>query len=157
MRFESSFVFAAAKKYLPKGSIQKLFTKSTRLFNMWATDPKTSAIVARNPIDRIRILLNELDDVGQGQISRAAIDYMAEPLGCHCVEKSGAKSDKGTVDGEIADISIALGDLGSEVREAIKDEKINSDERRGIVEAARNAKRQVEELLDAAGLNKEID
>ncbi len=153
MRFESSFVFAAAKKYLPKGSIQKLFTKSTRLFNMWATDPRTSAIVARNPIDRIRILLNELDDVGQGQISRAAIDYMAEPLGGQFAENGSVVSDKGTVDGEIADISIALGDLGTEVREAIKDGKINPDERRRIVEAARNAKRQVEELLDAAGMN----
>ncbi|KKN36007.1 hypothetical protein LCGC14_0777840 [marine sediment metagenome] len=154
MRFESSFVFAAAKKYLPKGSIQKLFTKSTRLFNMWATDPRTSAIVARNPIDRIRILLNELDDFGQGHVSRAAIDYMAEPLGCHCVEKSGAKSDKGTIDGEVADISIALGNLGSEVREALKNGEIDSDKRRLIVEAARNVKRQVEELLDAAGMNK---
>ncbi|KKL62276.1 hypothetical protein LCGC14_2186840 [marine sediment metagenome] len=154
MRFESWKIYHIARKHLPKDFLQSLYTRSSRLVYAWAANPRDCDETARNPIDRIRLMLEALDDEGYGDYARAAIDYMAEPLGCHCAEKSGAKSDKGTVDGEIADLASAVGNVADHIRDFVEKGKGDPVQ---INEAIRYGKRQFDELLDAAGMNKESD
>ena len=152
MKFESWQVFKVAIKSLSPSILQHIYTRSTRLVYYWAADPRCTNKSERNPIDRIRDMLDELDNVGKGEYARAAIDYMAEPLGGRFTDIETSMSDKGNVDGEVADISIALGEIASRIREARIDGIFDTGERIRIKDAARTIKQEVEQLLDAAGI-----
>ena len=150
--FESWQVFNVARKKLGTRELQRIFTRSMRLVTMWAANPRTCARTARNPLDRIRMLLDALDTAGYGEYARAAIDYMAEPLGGRFADIRPARSDKGAVDPEIADMAIALGELATQVREAMADGAVDTAESIRIKKAARDLRREVEQLLDAVGI-----
>jgi len=150
-------IYRVALKYLDKGFLQSIYTRSMRLFYYWAANPKHVDNSERTPLERLRIMLNAIDDIGMGEYSRAAIDYLAEPLDGGFAYKNQSKSDKGTIDGELADISIALGNLGAQVRDAFEDGRVDSAEKIRIKEAARNTKREIEQLLDAAGIDEKAE
>lgn len=156
MKFESWVIFKIAKDKLPIGAVQRIFTRSSRLVNYWAANPRTCEVTKRNPVDQIRLLLEQIDLAGYGDYARAAIDYMAEPLGIIGVDIDPAQTDKYSIDGEIADISIALGDLASQIRKAGADGRMDTAEKIRIKDAARTIKREVEQLLDAAGFDGQL-
>ena len=85
-------------------------------------------------------------------MARAAVDYLARAVGGRFCDVPGAKSKTGDVNEEIADIAIAAGRLTEFIREAVKDGELDTAERIRTLEAARSLKREVGELLDAAGL-----
>ena len=98
-------VYHAAHKVLgPK--LSKLYTRSARLVAYWAADPRFCDQVHRNPIDRVGDMLEQLDLLGHGDIARGAVDLLARRLGGGFTETEPSKSDKGTVDGEAADIAM---------------------------------------------------
>jgi len=152
---ESWQIYHVALKKLPAGTLQRIYRRSCRLVNYWAADPRYADETKRNPIDRIRQMLSELDTAGYGDYSRAAIDYMAGPLGGEFSGKSGAVSDKGCVNGETSDCMIALGKLADEVRYALADDELDSAERIRIKSYARQVINEVRQLLDAAGVDNE--
>ena len=181
MAFESWQVFNVANKNLVRAKVQQIFRRATPLVNkwgktielcldcqkklaqddeyptkrfvdLWAANPSDCNNTRRNPIDCIRDLLDALDDVGKTEYARAAIDYMAKPLGGRFTDIETSKSDKKNIDSEIADISIALGDLASRIREARIDGVFDTAERIRIKDSARTIKQEVEQLLDAAGI-----
>ena len=145
-------VYHAAHKILGP-DLPKLYTRSARLVAYWAADPRFTDIQHRNPIDRVGDMLVLLDLRGAGDIARAAVDLLARRLGGRFVETEPARSDKGTVDGEAADIAIAAGRLVSNIREALADDTLSATERIRVKELARIAKREIDQLLDAAGVN----
>lgn len=151
-KFESWRIFKIAKKHLPSGSLQRIYRRSTRLVDMWAANPNHCEITCRNPIDRIRMLLDELDTAGCEEYARAAIDYMAEPLGGHFCSFAEVMPDKGTVDGEIADLFSAGGLFSAKLREALEDGHITSAERIMIKESARKIIKELHEVLYEAGI-----
>jgi len=155
MAIESWQIYNVALKKLPAGTLHKIYRRSCRLVNYWAADPRYVEEKKRNPIDRIRLMLAELDTAGYGDYARAAIDHMAEPLGGEFSTKKAAKSDKGCVDGETADCMVALGKLADEIRYALEDDFLDSAERIRIKEYARVVIAEVLQLLDAAGANEE--
>ena len=151
--YDSSSFWRAALLYCPAGYLGKVFTQSTRLIYEWAAD-KNAEYRAKNPLDRIRKVIEGLHVAGQGCYAQNAIDYLSEPMGGEFADKKRIISDKGTVDGEIADISIAVGGLASEIRMSRKDGTIDPEERMKIDCAVRNLQNEIYQLLDAAGLNK---
>jgi len=151
---ESWKIYHVAHKKLPSGKLQQIYRRSARLVQYWASDPNYCEENKKNPLDRIRTMLDELDNAGAGDYARAAIDYMAEPLGGCFAEKQAAVSDKGCVDGESVDLTIAGGKLIDEIRFALADDVIDDEERMHIIEYARSLKREVDELLDAARVEK---
>ncbi len=151
---ESWQIFYIAHKKLPPGRLQNIYRRSKRLVAYWAANPRDCDVTHRNPIDRIRLMLDELNLIGYGEYARAAIDYMAEPLCGEFSDKASAISDKGSVDGEAADLSVAAGSLIAEIRSALEDDLLDTAERIRIKEAARKAIQEIEQLLDAAGMEK---
>lgn len=141
-------------KKLPPGRLQQIYRRSVRLVTYWAANPRYCNETKRNPLDRIRIMLEELDAAGYGDYARAAVDYISEPLGGEfsCQQKS--KSDKGNIDSEAADLSVAAGTLIGGIREALEDGQLDTAERISIKQMARDAIKEIEQLLDAAGMNK---
>ncbi len=57
------------------------------------------------------------------------------------------------MDGEAADAVVALGQLVSIVQSALEDKDVDTGEHIKIVDAARVAKREIEQILDAAGID----
>ena len=87
-----------------------------------------------------------------GHISEAALNYLGEPINRKCVPIEAETSDKGTVNGEIADLAMALGVLADEVREGTADGVIDTEELIRIKKAARQLLSETDQLLDAAGI-----
>ena len=150
---ESWQVFHAALKKLPRGVIQNIFRRSASLVTQWGADPKYCECTRRNPVDRIRLLLEEMDTAGCGEYSRWAIDYMAEPLGGRFEPMTAACSDKHSVDGEVADVAVQFGALADKIRNALSDGLLTVDEIAVIKEHARDVKSEVDQLLDAVGIH----
>ena len=148
-------VYHAAHKILGP-ELSKLYTRSARLVAYWAADPRFTDVQHRNPIDRIGDMLEQLDIRGAGGIARGAVDLLAQPLGGRFTETKPERSDKGTVDGEAADVAVALGQLVASVREAMADDLLTPMERIRLRERARAVKREVDQLLDAAGVQDEL-
>ena len=153
-KLKSWQVYHAALKVMGREYMSQLYTRSARLVTYWAADPRFTDVQHRNPIDRIGDMLEQLDLRGAGDIARAAIDMMAARLGGRFTETDPQRSDKGTVDGEAADIAMALGDLVKQTREALADQTVTVAERIRIKEAARVVQREVDQLLDAAGIHR---
>ncbi len=149
---ESWQIYHMANKKLPPGRLQNIYRRSARLVAYWAANPRDCDVTHRNPIDRIKMMLEELAAVGFEEYAKAAIDYMCEPMGGEFASKNPAKSDKGTVDGEAADLSVAVGGLIGEIREALENGSVDTAERIRIKDAARKAIVEIEQLLDAAGI-----
>lgn len=152
--FQSSIIFNLARKKLPAGTVQEIFSRSTRLVDYWAADARYCEETRRNPLDRVRMLLDELDSAGYGDYARAAIDYMAEPLGGRFCDTETARSDKGTVAGEVMDATICLGELAGTVEKALADSQLSDREKVEIKGAARRLVVQIEQLLDVVGVCK---
>ncbi|NNG00890.1 MAG: hypothetical protein HKM93_15995 [Desulfobacteraceae bacterium] len=129
---------------------------SERLFQQWAANPRHCAVTSRNPLDRIRLLVEELDLAGETEYARAAVDYIAEPLGGHFSMTGPEESDKGSVDGEIADIAVRLGRFTSKLREAMADGRIDSKELTGIRQHARQLISEIKQAMDACGIREGI-
>lgn len=145
-------IYHAAHKVLGP-ELSKLYTRSARLVAYWAADPRFTDIQHRNPIDRIGDMLVQLDLRGAGDIARGAVDLLAQRLGGRFTETEPSRSDKGTVDGEAADIAIAAGRLIDNLREALADNALDAAERIRVKELARVCQREIDQLLDAAGVH----
>lgn len=151
---ESWQIYYIAHKKLPTGRLQNIYRRSARLVAYWAANPRDCDVTHRNPVDRIRMMLDELNMAGYGEYARAAIDYMAEPMFGEFAKRLTAVSDKDSVDGEAADLAVASGKLITEIRSALEDDLLDTAERIRIKEAARKAIQEIEQLLDAAGMEK---
>lgn len=145
-------IYYVAKKKLPHGMLQKIYRRSSPLVSMWAADPKYCEHHARNPIDRIRLMLEEMDTAGAGEYARWAIDYMAAPLGGRFAPLRDVCSDKGTVEGEVMDVAINFGHMADTIRAAMVDGRLDACEIARIKEHARTLKNEVDQLLDAVGI-----
>lgn len=152
MAFESWRVFKVAKKHLEPGALQRIYSKSTRLLDMWAANPNHCEITARNPLDRMRLLLDELDSAGFEDYARAAVDYLAEPLGGQFALFGHDKSDRDDVDGELADLFSTGGMFSTRLREALADGHLDTAERITLKQMARQVILELNQVLDAAGM-----
>lgn len=150
--YKSHQIFHIARKTLSDGQLHSIFGRTTRYMQMWAADPRYCEVVRRNVLDQVRDFINALDDHGRGDVVRAALEYMVGSLPFKVCDDGGAVSDKGSIDGEIADLTRALGRLATVIEVAREDGVIETDELIRIKRAAGELKRGVDELLDAAGI-----
>lgn len=178
---DSSSIFRAAKKALGMGTIQQIFRRSSplvstwaakgqkpecpvcgqaveadefpseRTVQLWAANPRHCGFTANNPIDQTRMLLDEMDTAGRRDEAVWAGNYMVEPLDLRCTPIDFQKSDKGTIDGEAADLLVAAGDLVHKARE-YRPGGFDSEERVKMSGAYRRIIRELNQFMDAAGL-----
>lgn len=152
-KFESWQIFKIAKKRLDPGTLQRIYRRSTRLIDMWAANPSNCEITSRNPLDRMRMLLDALDTAGCEDYARGAIDYMAEPLGGQFAVVGRERSDRGDVDGELADLFSVGGRFAALIRSSLEDGDLDTSERIAIKNMAREIVKELNQVLDAAGMD----
>lgn len=141
-------VYQYARKVLPKGFLERIYSRSPRLIYMWGSSPTHTDSNERNPIDRLSTMLSELDRLGYQDVARAAVDLIAEPIGGRFEPFPEVESDKGTVDGEAADTTIALGHLIETARKSMKDVRMDRNEAQQLLAAFRSVQQQLNELMD---------
>ena len=78
---------------------------------------------------------------------------MAAPLGGRFTDAEVSRADKG-IKGEIVDVAVSTGILFNLVRKA-ENGGLDAADRIRIKGAARKAIQEIEQLLDASGINKE--
>lgn len=142
--------WAAVRHNLSNGTICGIFKRSSAHIYRWAADPDCTEYARRNPIDRIRIVFERMEELGKGEMCRAMVDYLSEPLGGQFSWRSDAESDKLHPDMEAADSLMALSAVVDHVREALVDGRLDEIEELGLMELVRQAQRELEELVDAA-------
>ena len=103
--YQSSQIFHIARKTVPAGELHGIFGRSVRCLQMWAANPRHCEETRRNPMDRMQLFIEALDDHGRGDVARAALEYMAGNTGFCISDETPAHSDKNSVDGEIADLT----------------------------------------------------
>jgi len=153
MRFETWRIFHVAKKVITAEVLRKIYTRSSRLVDAWAADPRFCEVTARNPLDRMKILFTELSMAGRDAEVVAALDWLAEVVDRRTERLGQVCADKG-VDGEIADMAVAMGHLVATVRAAKDDGHIDDGELIRIKRAAGELASECDQLLDAAGVRR---
>lgn len=127
--FETRIVFHNARKYLDRGKIQAIYTQTSRQFDRWAADSRYCAVTARNPLDRLEMLLAALDDAGKGDVARAAVDWLAQSVGGRFCNDPADISEPGQVDSVICETMDRMSSARGASIEALKDGVITTEER----------------------------
>lgn len=148
---ESWRVFATALVEVPRARLLKIYSpRNDRLLQRWGANPAHVEHTARNPTDRLFLLLKELVKAGEAETARMAVDILAAALGGRFTFSGDARADKATPEEEINDMLLALADLTREFRVRADDGEICEEDRLALIERVRAVKRQADEFLELA-------
>jgi len=99
-----------AKKLVGMSALELIFKVGHSQIYKFCRNPRYTEQSSRTPIERVRMLLADLaEQGGKGfELSRAMVDFMAEPLGMHLAPNAAAVPDKPTLTEECMDDYPAL-------------------------------------------------
>ncbi len=92
--------FHACRKTLGDTFLQKLYNRGLRQIYRWAADPDFTDTNERNPLDRFRILLERLCEIGREDIALSAVEMLAQSIGCEVSRNGNVNPDQETIEGE---------------------------------------------------------
>jgi len=144
-------IWHIARKIIPDRKMHDIFGKTTRYIQMQAADPRCCEVTRRTQMEQMQQLIETLDDYGRRDVAQAALEYMAGNTGLVVRDDAPVCADK-SVDGEIADLAVSMGQLGELIRTARADGRISTEELIRIKKAANRMKSECDQLLDAAGI-----
>jgi len=128
-------MFSACNKILSQVEVGKIFFVGKRSAYLWGANPTYCKSSQRNPIDKIMSLLRSVQEMGRDEVVYGILYYMCDELGYKAYKNEDAvKSDKGSVVMELLDITSAIGELSSNVQEALKDFRVDPEERIELLE-----------------------
>lgn len=82
--------------------MQKIFSRGQTQINRYCMSPLYGD-AQRNPIDRLGLLFEQLVEAGEQETVRAALNILAEPIGCRVQPTETPVPDKATVEEECLD------------------------------------------------------
>jgi len=136
-------MFAACNKILSHVEVGKLFNVGSRTVYRWGANATYCSSACRNPLDYVMDLLSSVQEMGRDEIVHGILYYMCDELGYKVYKNEDAvKSDKGSVVLELMDINVALGELSGRTQAALKDFRIDADERIELLEFSSRLIRQ---------------
>jgi len=109
--------FHAARKILGDAFLIKLYSRGKRQIYRWAADPDFTTDHERNPIDRLRVLLSRLCEVGREDVALSGVSMLAEVVGCELKKIEGAEPDGESLEAECLDDYPALTSFHNAIRE----------------------------------------
>ena len=132
--------FHAAKKILGDSFLQKVYKKSLRQIYRWSANPDFCEDTEKNPLDRIKIILGRLVEIGREDVAYSAVQMLAEVLDCELVSKNHPTPDKSTIEDECLDDYPTITAFHNAIREG-KDKLV-------VQELLRRAKGELEETYE---------
>lgn len=109
--------FHSCRKLFGDAFLQRLFQRSLRQLQRWASDPAFADSHEPNPIDRYEVLLSRLMEIGRDDIARASVARLAEIVDCDLVVPCPNEPDKETIAEECLDDYPALTKFHQAVRD----------------------------------------
>lgn len=110
--------FRACRKTLGNSFMQKLYNRGLRQLHRWSADPDFCEDHERNPLDRLKILLARLNEIGREDVALSAVEMLAQAIGCEiCRNGEAVVPDQETIEAECLDDYPAL----VEFHQAVKD------------------------------------
>ena len=129
--------FHACRKTLGDTFLQKLYNRGLRQIYRWSADPDFTGNHERNPLDRFKILLERLCEIGREDIAVSAVEMLAQSVGCEVHKNGDVVPDQGSIEAECLDDYPAVvdfhkavqgGDIEEEVRHFWQKAKRELDE-----------------------------
>ncbi len=111
--------FANSAKLLGMGYLTKHFHKNAGYLSKWCADPKWNQDARPNPLDKIRDMGIELDDIGRTDVALIAINALAESIGFEAQPLNEPTPDRDDIRDEILDDFPVL----TEFHQSIRDKK----------------------------------
>ena len=138
---------SAAKDVLGVPSLGRILGVGHMQIYRQVRNPDFTEDFIRSPIQRIRVLVYELDQRGERELAEGILNYMAEGADMHVTSNSCAMPDKDSIEGECLDDYPPL----MELHEAIR----NGADLRELERLAERAKSEIEETVTAVRMERE--
>lgn len=114
--------FHACRKTLGDAFLQKLYNRGMRQIYRWSADPDFTGNHERNPLDRFRILLERLCEIGREDIAVSAVEMLAQSVGCEVHRSGDVVPDQGSIEAECLDDYPAVVDFHKAIKEGARAE-----------------------------------
>jgi hypothetical protein len=98
----------AMKEALGITALQKIFSVGTTQINRYCRNPDFTSDSERDPVRRLRMLFDEAVAQGAEDVTRSAISYLAEAIGCRVACVNRPAPDKHSLEAECLDDYPAL-------------------------------------------------
>jgi|GEM_PF-3173198 len=143
-------VFNAVKEELGMEYLYHLWGyRNARQIQRWCADPRRNSEVQANPLDKLQVMLEDLNRLGHRNIALAAIKRLAVPLGFEVRDLQDIQTDKEDPNLEFLDVINAIGEVSKELQGALEDQILEEEEKAKVLEAADEAIKQLMQLKDA--------
>ena len=147
---ESWQVFHAIKETLGKEYLLQLYGyRNARNIYAWCTNPKTTEYSSPNPIDKLQVLLEDLNTLGYRNLALATLKCLARPLGFEVRDPRNVETDKKDPQLEFLDVVNAIGEVSKELQIAMEDQVLEEEEKTKVLETIDEAIMQLMQLKDA--------
>ncbi|GAB6178571.1 hypothetical protein JCM16814_34620 [Desulfobaculum senezii] len=131
----------AAKDALGMSALNRIFMTGDKTLYKQMRNPDFGGESHRPVIQRVRMVLHDLDNAGASELARAMLNYIAVPLGVHVVPNASATPDKDNMQDECLDDYPCLVALHDAIR--------SGQGVRAIESLAEEVKREVDETVVA--------
>ncbi|MCC6158870.1 MAG: hypothetical protein IT350_12525 [Deltaproteobacteria bacterium] len=123
----------------------------------WQEDPESLSGAGRlNPVDRLDVIRRALQDAGHADLAVEALRWSASRAGYRLVRESGLPTEHEGLLREVLRLGAEAGDVQRIVEDALRDGRIDADERRRILKELQGAQEQaarVELIVRIGGKN----
>jgi hypothetical protein len=102
-RLQAWEMMREAKDCLGMPALERIFRVGHKQLYKMMRNPDYDGDSTRPVIQRVRIMLHDLNEAGGAELAHAMLDYMAEALGRHTVPNATGTPDKGDVLAECLD------------------------------------------------------
>ena len=99
---ESWEIMLHSKEKIGATELQKIFSRGQTQINRYCMNP-LSGDAQRNPVDRLKLMFEQLVDEGGDELVRSALNILAEPIHCRVNPVAAPKPDKETLEEECLD------------------------------------------------------
>lgn len=140
-------VFSSAQRILGEERLAIIFKKSFSQLYRWSADPDKCEDPSRNPIDLLRIMFNDLEEVGRDDVVAGALRILAAPD--YEVNRTAIFSDKDSSLQEQGDCMAAIGRIAATLNDSLVDRVIDDREAEILIAKADDAIQQLREFKDA--------
>lgn len=144
-------IFHAIKEEFGKEYLFKLwgFRNARQIYN-WCADPREIEGACPNPMDKLQLMLEDLNRIGRRDLALAALRCLARPLGFEVRDPKETVSDKEELALEFLDASTALGEVGRIIQEVLEDGVVDKAEVILIEDAVDKTIDELMQIKDAA-------
>ncbi|MFK4765452.1 hypothetical protein ACI3L3_11850 [Desulfobaculum sp. SPO524] len=130
-----------AKDALGIAALQRIYVVGVKSLYKQMKNPDYAGETHKPVIQRVRMMLHDLNNAGASELARAMLNYMAVPLEVHVVPNASARPDKDNMQDECLDDYPCLVALHDAIR--------SGQDVRAIESLAEEVKREVDETVVA--------